>query len=158
MRRVQNLAVPLAVATAAAFIGIGQASDAQAATGAILHVDNSLTSQCSDSTVDSSTTPYCTIQAAVNAAQPGDTVAVKPSDTLKAETDVTTSGKAGAPITIDGGNTPGHYQGAIVSTRSPYAFNISGAQYINLKGFVVTGAAEDDVYEQLQERHRLRDG
>ena len=146
MRRVQNLAVPLAVATAAAFIGIGQASDAQAATGAILHVDNSLASQCSDSTVDSSTTPYCTIQAAVNAAQPGDTVAVKPSDTFKAETDVTTSGKAGAPITIDGGNTPGHYQGAIVSTRSPYAFNISGAQYINLKGFVVTGAAEDDVY------------
>jgi hypothetical protein len=147
MRRAQSLAMPLAVATAAAFIiSIGQAADAQAATGGILHVDNSATSHCSNSTTDSSVTPYCTIQAAVNAAQPGDTVLAKSGDTFNTETDITTSGTAGAPITIDGGYVPGVAQGAYVFTNATYAFNISGAQYINLKGFTITRATEDDVY------------
>ena len=86
MRRAQSLAMPLAVATAAAFISIGQAADAQAATGGTLYVDNSATSHCSNSTTDSSVTPYCTIQAAVNATQPGDTVLAKSGDTFNTET------------------------------------------------------------------------
>ena len=115
MRRAQSLSMPLAVATAAAFISIGQAADAQAATGGTLHVDNSATSHCSNSTTDSSVTPYCTIQAAVHAAQPGDTVLAKSGDTFNTETDITTSGTAGVPITIDGGYVPGVAQGAYVN-------------------------------------------
>lgn len=138
--------MPLAVVTAAVFISIGQTAGAHASTGVTLHVDNSSTSHCSDSTVASSVTPYCTIQAAVNAAQPGDTVAVKSGDTFTTETDVTTSGTAGAPITIDGGYVPGGVQGATVSTTSMYGFNISGVQYVDLEGFKVVRAAEDDVH------------
>ncbi len=45
--------------------------------------------------------PYCTIEAATDAAQPGDTVLLAEDGTYPATT-ITASGAAGAPITISG--------------------------------------------------------
>src|ERR1051326_9204243 len=48
-----------------------------AAVGVTLYVNNAPSARCSDSGIGSSTAPYCTIQAAVNAAKPGTTVLVE---------------------------------------------------------------------------------
>ncbi|MEZ0091195.1 PKD domain-containing protein [Streptacidiphilus sp. EB129] len=60
---------------------------------------------CSDTTADTGTAadPYCTIQAATESAQPGDTVQIATGGTYPTTT-ITTSGTPGAPITITGDN------------------------------------------------------
>ena len=69
-----------------------------------LYVDIS-NSACSDTAAGTGTAtdPYCTIQAATNAAQPGDTVKIAPGGTYPATT-ITASGSSGAPLTIAGTN------------------------------------------------------
>lgn len=61
---------------------------------------------CSDTAAGTGTQvdPYCTLQAAVDAAQPGDTVSVSRFGEYPATT-VTTSGTSGEPLTIEGGFT-----------------------------------------------------
>ncbi|SEG49070.1 hypothetical protein SAMN05216223_105466 [Actinacidiphila yanglinensis] len=61
---------------------------------------------CSDTAAGTGTQaePYCTLQAAVDAAQPGDTVSVSGFGEYPATT-VTTSGTSGEPVTIEGGFT-----------------------------------------------------
>jgi len=90
--------------TAALLIGAGSVSipiAAHADSTSTFYVNNAASASCSDSTTDSSTTPYCTIQAAVDAAtSPGDTVIV--SSGSYAPFKVTSSGTAAAPITIEG--------------------------------------------------------
>lgn len=58
---------------------------------------------CSDAEGGPAARPYCTLQAAADAAQPGDTVHVASGGTYPATT-VTHSGSPGAPITITGAN------------------------------------------------------
>ncbi|GAA2498463.1 PKD domain-containing protein [Streptomyces longisporus] len=70
------------------------------ADGSTLYVNNLSTSNCSDSAADagSQTQPYCSLQTAVDAAQPGDTVMVVRGN--YGQLDVKTSGTASAPVTI----------------------------------------------------------
>ncbi len=138
--RLRSTAAGLAAVTVSGFLAVGTAH-AATGSGAILSVDNATTAHCSDATVDSSTTPYCTIQAAVNAAAPGDTVQVKAGTVYTAETDVTTSGTAEAPITIEG---VGGWA-TVQAIDDQYGFNLDGAQYVNLSGFNVEYAKSADV-------------
>lgn len=75
--------------------------NASAADTAVSYVDSEAVS-CSDSAPGTGTSaqPYCTLQAAANAAQPGGTVEVM-SGTYPATT-ITASGAPGAPISIEG--------------------------------------------------------
>ena len=64
---------------------VALATTAQAATTAsVLYVNSeneeSLSEPCSDATTDSSVAPYCTVQAAADAAQPGQTVQIWPGN------------------------------------------------------------------------------
>ena len=99
---------------------------------------------CSDSTTDSVTTPYCTIQAAVDAAtSPGDTVIVDPAGNYAPFT-VTSSGTATAPITIKAlaprplFSTYGHTE--VYSGTATAPITISGANYVNVDGFLAAAS------------------
>ncbi|MFI6936464.1 PKD domain-containing protein [Streptomyces sp. NPDC050287] len=91
-----------AFAGAVALLGAGLAltPSAARADGSTLYVNNSATSNCSDSAADagSQARPYCSLQTAVDAAQPGDTVMVVRG--VFGPLDVKTSGTASAPLTI----------------------------------------------------------
>jgi hypothetical protein len=126
----------LAAAAMAGTVVIPQQADAVTVT--TLHVNNR-SAFCSDTsgTAGSSATPFCTIQAAANAATAGDTVeifggaanaVVYPGDVT-----ITHSGTAAAPITFE---SIGRYAG-IGSLIGPNAVTISGASYVNLIGLSV---------------------
>ncbi|WP_161790169.1 beta strand repeat-containing protein [Streptacidiphilus carbonis] len=87
----------LAVAVAACLAVVPSTAHAD---GSTIYVSNRATANCSDSAADagSQAQPYCTLQPAVDAAQPGDTVAVLGGNYLPV--DIRTSGSASAPITI----------------------------------------------------------
>ena len=108
---------------------------AQADATASFHVNNSSSVTCSDSTTDSTATPYCTIQAAVDAATaPGDTVIVSPGS-YTAFT-VTASGTATAPITIESSTGSGLQSGpwAVVRATTSSAVTLNGASDVAIRG------------------------
>jgi hypothetical protein len=123
------------IAAAAVLIMAGSLSSplvAHADTSATtFHVD-AIPSKCSDSTTDSVTTPYCTIQAAVDAATtPGDTVVV--ASGIYAPFTVTSSGTATAPITIVGaGNYSSSVENDNTTTPTPI-LTFAGASYIDVE-------------------------
>ena len=107
---------------------------------------------CSDQTTDSSVQPYCTIQAAVNAAtSPGDTVIVAANTDAYAPFTVSGSGTAAAPITIEGSTTPikSSATGLPAATvtapsgSSTAAVSVSGASYVDIENLRVAQNATD---------------
>jgi PKD repeat protein len=97
--RTATLAAALTVVACTALATVPTAASADVTT---IYVNNTTGVGCSDTAVDAGTSaqPFCTLQTAVNAAQPGDTVQIvaggyKPVD-------IKTSGTATAPITITG--------------------------------------------------------
>ena len=117
---------------------------AQAASATTFYVDNAAGVACSDSTTNSVTTPYCTIQAAVDAATtPGDTVIVDPGN--YAPFAVTSSGTATAPITIKA-LSPSAVTGtsgasSVYSSTATAPITISGANYVDVDGLNATAYA-----------------
>jgi PKD domain len=107
----------------------------QAAAASTFYVNNGAAGGCSDSTSDSSAKPYCTIQAAVNAAKTaGDTVDVTSGS--YAPFKVTASGTAAAPITIKGVPAPdGTGPQTSITSSSAVGITLTGASYVNLDGF-----------------------
>ena len=107
---------------------------------------------CSDQTTDSSAEPYCTIQAAVNAAtSPGDTVIVAANTNAYAPFTVSASGTAAAPITIEGSTTPVESSATNLSAAtvaapggsSTAAVSVSGASYVDIENLRVSQNATD---------------
>lgn len=101
---------------------------------------NGPSTKCSDATTDSTAIPYCSIQAAVDAAtSPGDTVVVTPGQWNYTPFSVTASGTSGAPITIVSAlgdhfttSPPSSVQ---VQSLNGAALTVNGASYVDIEGF-----------------------
>lgn len=129
----------IAVALVAFAGSISVPFTAQAATGTpTFYVNNKVA--CSDSTASSAATPYCTIQAAVNAAtSPGDTVLVATG--VYAPFTVTASGTPDAPITIESSDVSARPSLTPVSVtpRSVIpAVTVQSASYEDIQGFILS--------------------
>jgi hypothetical protein len=131
---------------------------AHATDAATLYVGTSWPSAtCSDTaaTAGSQSTPFCTIQAAVDKVQPGETILASPGG--YAPFTVSTSGTPTAPITITSAHLLNNtlYSSDVEGSEASPAITISGAHYVNLSGFsadtstgsdlVVTGSSHVDI-------------
>ncbi|WP_165845582.1 PKD domain-containing protein [Streptacidiphilus pinicola] len=103
--------------------GLTLPASSAAAAGTDLYVDNQLAG-CSNNGPGTAAQPYCSLQTAVDAAQPGDTVHVQGWGQY-GDVDLTHSGTPGAPITIAGA---GHL------TR----LSVTGAHDLRLQGLSAT--------------------
>lgn len=142
--RKHRVAVTTALLVCAGTVSVP--ATAQADSTNTFYVSNAATASCSDSTTDSSTTPYCTIQAAVNAAtSPGDTVVVALG--VYAPFSVKASGTAAAPITVKGVSNPLltntlSYAGIRATTaENEPAVSIDGASYVDIDDLYLNDAA-----------------
>ena len=106
---------------------------ADGGTGGTLYVAKS--SACSDSGSGTQAVPFCTVQAAVTAAGPGDTVMLEGRSTAYAGTvSVTGSGTAAAPITITSQYPAFEQQPKI------QGISVSGASHVVVRGIEVLGS------------------
>jgi PKD domain/Right handed beta helix region len=136
---------------------VALATTAQAATTAsILYVNSesydTSSEPCSDTTTDSSVAPYCTIQAAADVVQPGQTVQITPGHYPGGVT-VTRSGTASEPIKFVG--SPGDSRSGLfastvnIGSGTPtagYGLEISGASNVEFSNVQVEGEAAGAVY------------
>ena len=88
-----------------------------------------------DANSGADSSPFSTIQRAVTAAQPGDTVIVHPGTYLGFK--VSTRATAAAPITFKADGTV-NINGAATTDRD--AIHVEGSSYVIIDGFTVTGA------------------
>ncbi|MFG3051077.1 PKD domain-containing protein [Kitasatospora sp. NPDC048239] len=117
---------------------VGLPLPAVAATPApVLYVDNQLGHGCDEHGTGTAATPYCTIQTAADAAQPGQTVQVAPYGEYFDDLVITRSGEPGKPIIIRGAPMTGlsdYSQSAIVpSSKRP--IRLSNVHDVVLTGF-----------------------
>jgi hypothetical protein len=109
---------------------------------------NSASSACTDSGTGSSAAPYCTLQAAADAANPGDVLDVSPG--TYAPTTFTRSGTAAAPITVTGNGVwnPTALWGLNPTSTATAPLTFSGASYLNVEDFEISnGSAADAVVD-----------
>lgn len=107
------------------------ATAALALTPTTLYVNNGVS--CSDATIDSSATPFCTIGAAATKAVAGQTVQVAGGPYHEAVT-AKNSGIVGAPIVYSA-------TGSVTVTGGVNGFKLSGKSYVTVHGFTVTGTS-----------------
>lgn len=123
----------------------------------ILWVDGSL-SAAGDG---SSTTPYNSLAAAVSAAQPGDTIKIKPgaypplsiSKSGNASAWIKLEGQAGGPVTVGGGinsiTTDGNYlwfQGLTIPVSTTHGFLLGTANYVMIDNCLFPNISSANVY------------
>ncbi|MFJ5116711.1 PKD domain-containing protein [Kitasatospora sp. NPDC088548] len=149
--------VGLAVAVASsAIVGITLPPVAHAEV-AVLFVDNASTANCSNAGTGTQAQPYCTIQAAADAAQPGQTVQIANHEYPEQVT-VKRSGLPGKPITFKA-DIPYQVPATSVGTRSwngntppaPHGFVLSGVHDITVTGLQIM-APQEGVLVQDAER------
>ena len=133
--------------TLAAILASPAIAHADTSSATTLYVNNEVGSICSDSGTGTADQPYCTIQAAVDAVNPGQTVYIVGGNYV-GPIDITRSGTAGAPITITAA-TPSvqdAYATTVegTSTTTP-AIAITNAQYINISNIWVLDSVGDMV-------------
>jgi PKD repeat protein len=142
-RRILPPAVPAVTAVTLLALCV-PASAARAGAPLVRHVNNA-NQACSDRGTGSISSPYCTIQAAATAAQPGDTVLVAGGVYSESVT-INHSGTASATITFS------PEQGATVTVSGQaHAFTVSGTptaptSWIRITGFNVTNTASSGIY------------
>ncbi|WP_042390202.1 right-handed parallel beta-helix repeat-containing protein [Streptacidiphilus melanogenes] len=99
-KRVARSLAPVLLAGAA--IPLAAPAPASAADTGILYVNSAAPCSDTDPAAGSQAVPYCSLQTAVDAAQPGQTVQIAPGSTFSGQLHITHSGSAGSPITIQG--------------------------------------------------------
>ncbi|MET7489688.1 PKD domain-containing protein [Streptomyces sp. NPDC005538] len=108
---------------------------ADAAAGTALYVDDAAAG-CSDTGPGSAAEPFCQIQAAGDAAAPGDTVYVAGSKVPYAPVTVRSTGTADAPVTFL--SAPGDGSPVTVAGKETAAVTFAGAQYVDMAGIRVS--------------------
>lgn len=132
------------VATVAALLGLGLPAVPASADATTLYVNNNQTANCSDTGAAAGTQaqPYCTIQAAADAAQPDQTVLIT-AGAYNERVKPTHSGTQGHPITFTRGPGVGDYQTleveigdvrSVPGTPAAPGFNFDGVHDITLRG------------------------
>ncbi|MFD9065765.1 right-handed parallel beta-helix repeat-containing protein [Kitasatospora purpeofusca] len=128
----------LTVAAAVAALGLpAPATAAPTATATTLHVNNQLSFGCSDRGSGTVAQPFCTISAAADAAQPGQTVRVWPGD-YPEQVRIARSGTPEKPITFLGGPVDTAPFSTMPVVRGPAglaAFVLDGVHDVTLRGF-----------------------
>ncbi|WP_042369694.1 PKD domain-containing protein [Streptacidiphilus neutrinimicus] len=122
----------LTVTAGAALVAVpaaAQTATTTTTTTGTLYVSD--TSGCTDSSTRTAGQYYCTVQAAADAAQPGQTVLLAPGTHPGAVT-LTHSGQPGAPITISGANPNWPYDDGGVSGSALPAFTLNNVHDIVL--------------------------
>ncbi|MEV0805684.1 right-handed parallel beta-helix repeat-containing protein [Micromonospora sp. NPDC050200] len=130
-----GLVAPAAVAAVAAPTPVTEAAASE------LYVSNK---DCAAGGGGSMDAPYCTISAAVAAAQPGQTVLVQPGDYPEAVT-VDRSGTETAPITIRAVNGPGgtvRVGNTVSGVLTGPVVTLAGVHDVRVEGFRLVGYSE----------------
>ncbi|WP_371480312.1 PKD domain-containing protein [Kitasatospora sp. NBC_00315] len=139
-------AVGLAAATVSAVVGLPTvASGAEPAS--VLYVDNAAAAHCLDGGAGTQAQPYCTIQAAADAARPGQTVQVAPGADLAGGAKLTHSGSPGHPIVINGSplaplDSSGMSGQPSLHNESGHVLELSGVTDVIVRGFDIYGTAD----------------
>ncbi|MFD0279950.1 right-handed parallel beta-helix repeat-containing protein [Kitasatospora sp. NPDC127111] len=105
-----------------------------------LHVNNDPAAHCSDAGQGTEAQPYCTVQAAADAAQPGQTVLIaRGTGTYAEQVTVTRSGSVGNPITFRG--VPGADKRPVVRIGSGQGGGAHGFVLSKVHDITVQGLA-----------------
>lgn len=132
----RRLAATAALIISTASLAVLNVSSANATTATTLYVD-STTPACSNSGTGSAAAPFCTIQAAANVVQPGQTVLIGGFyPDYNEDVKVKTSGTPSAPITFA---AAGRY---FFDSAPDHDFTVAGVSNIVIKGLY--GNATDD--------------
>ncbi|SEK67152.1 PKD domain-containing protein [Streptacidiphilus jiangxiensis] len=127
----------LTVTAGTALVVVPAAAQTATTTTGTLYVSD--TSGCTDSSTRTAGQSYCTVQAAADAAQPGQTVVLAPGNHPGAVT-LTHSGQPGAPITITGANPNYSYDEGGVSGSAQPAFTLNNVHDIVLTSMGLTSS------------------
>ncbi|MFI8081669.1 PKD domain-containing protein [Kitasatospora sp. NPDC086009] len=158
IRRRVGLAVAVASSAVAGAV-LPPLAHADSADSGVLYVDNASHANCSDTGVGTSAQPYCTIQAAADAAQPGQTVRIAPGrGSYEEQVTVRRSGLPGKPITFSGelvylsGTVPVGVRSWSAGTQpAPHGFVLAGVHDVTVTGLGI-GGPQEGVLVQDSER------
>lgn len=147
----RKVAISLAMVVVAGSMSAGIAM-ADNPPGTTLYVDNA-NGHCTDSGPGTAATPFCTIQAAANVADPGQTVLVDPAtpgEVYHEDVAVTRSGTPGDPIIFEAGVPVSTFTAQVFIEPAPGqtlndGFNLTGVHDISITGFGIGGTATDGV-------------
>lgn len=119
---------------------------AHADVASILYVNDGVSANCADtgSGAGGAATPFCTIQAAANAAVAGDTVEIA-AGSYKGAVDITSSGTAAAPIAFE--TTGGDVTIADAKGQTGPALSFTQASYVEVEGSVGAGVSESQRFQ-----------
>ncbi|MFI9330582.1 PKD domain-containing protein [Kitasatospora sp. NPDC052868] len=125
----------LSAAVVSAVVGLPLPAVA-ATPAAVLYVDNGWNTTCDDHGTGTAAKPYCTVQAAADAAQPGQTVQIAPGTEYAGDVTLTHSGQPGKPITFRGAPLTdlGSYDLPAVKPSSGKPVRLSGVHDVVLTG------------------------
>ncbi|MER5637601.1 PKD domain-containing protein [Kitasatospora sp. NPDC002227] len=148
-RRRRQLAAALVVASTG-LVSAGVTLPAVAADAVTLYVDDSA-ANCADGGTGSQEQPFCTIQAGVDAAKPGQTVQVEYGKGHYAEqVTVHHSGEPGKPIVVTGRQVGRHQPtvgvfGSEASPENARGFLLDHVHDVTVHGFMVQGVAAEGI-------------
>ncbi|MER5636034.1 PKD domain-containing protein [Kitasatospora sp. NPDC002227] len=121
-------------------LGLQLPGVAAAADGSTLYVNNATAAHCSDSGPGSQAQPFCTIQAAADVVQAGQTVEVAHGQYVQPRITLSHSGTPQQPITFRGGRLSDGIQTLahiVASNTDEQGFVLDGVHDVTLSGFFV---------------------
>ncbi|MGW2253474.1 PKD domain-containing protein [Kitasatospora sp. NPDC001660] len=132
-----------AALVSSAIAGSTLSAGAANADATTLYVNNGPSAHCSDAGTGTQAQPYCTVQAAADAAQPGQTVQIAEGTGNYAEqVTVTHSGTPGHPITFQGLPDTDKLPTAQIGGTGAHGFSLSKVHDVTIQGLVFATGQE----------------